>query len=185
MKIGSVGNFRVNTLAVVAAGLLSACAMNDNVKGYFQDKPQVEFEAFQNNVRDRRLNSIEVQAKLDSLAYRDLFNATEGIKDSAKIKEFNDIANRANSVHNISDTYKHLSATGITVEEYDKLMNSCRDSGDGDVYRRTAPDYHKIIHKADSIHYRKFFEKHGLLDSLNLIKFNEITEKIRPIDSFV
>ena len=156
-------------MATLAAGMLSACTnayIPNKTKEYFQDKPALEYQEFVNDCKNRTLNSIQSQAKLDSLAYREIFNATEAAKDSEIIKEYNEIANIGLNTLSYKELKQNLANTGITLNEYNKTWKII--------------SFNKKQHKIDSISYRQFFEKHNLLDAENTAKFNEITEKIRP-----
>ena len=183
MNISAISKFKNTGLAIMAAGILSACqggSVAKKTEAYFQDKPQLEYQEFVNDCKNRKLNKCQAQGKLDSLAYRDLFNATEAVNKSEVVKEFNEIAKNSASVQNVKDLFDHLSATNISRAEYLKVIENSTEEM---MYGWTSSSdvkYSQVQHRADSIYYRNFFEKHGLLDSANLTKFNEITEKLRP-----
>lgn len=169
-------------MATLAAGMLSACTSTyipDKTKEYFQDKPALEYQEFVNDCKNRTLNSMQSQAKLDSLAYREIFNTTEAAKDSEIIKEYNEIANTGLNTLSHKELKQNLANTGITLNEYNKIWKSCTHRG-GFLASQQFTSGAKVQHKTDSISYRQFFEKHGLLDAENTAKFNEIIEKIRP-----
>ena len=77
-------------MPVVAAGLLglNACShVEERAKDYMQDKAYSEFVELTNTS-----NTTLIQSRLDSLAYRDIFNGTKLANDSASVAEFNKIA---------------------------------------------------------------------------------------------
>ena len=182
MKVNPIKLTRNVGMATLAAGMLSACTnfyTPDKTKEYFADKPALEYQEFVNDCVHRTLNSMQSQAKLDSLAYREIFNATEAAKDSEIIKEYNEIANTGLKTLSYKELEQNLANTGITLNEYNKIWKSSTHRG-GFLASQQITSAEKVQHKTDSISYRQFFEKHNLLDSENLAKFNEITEKIRP-----
>jgi len=183
MNISTISKFKNTGLAVMTAGLLSACQVGTVAKkteAYFQDKPQIEYQEFVKDCKNRKLNECQAQGKLDSLAYRDLFNSTVAVNDSEIVKEFNKIANNSIGVQNVKGLLDYLSATNLSRNEYKKVVeNSSKEMSFGWT-SSSVVNYSQIQHRTDSIYYRNFFEKHGLLDSANLAKFNEITEKVRP-----
>ena len=182
MKVNPIKMARNVGMATLAAGMLSACTSTyipDKTKEYFADKPALEYQEFVNDCKNRTLNSMQAQAKLDSLAYREIFNATEAAKDSEIIKEYNEIANTGLNTLSHKELKQNLANTGITLNEYNKIWKSGTHRG-GYMNSQQFTFAEEIQHKTDSISYRQFFEKHNLLNSENLAKFNEITEKIRP-----
>ena len=180
MKVNPINILRNTGMAALAAGMLSACDYTpDKTKEYFADKPVLEYEKFVNDCNNRQLNDAQAQAKLDSLAYREIFNTTEAAKDFQIVREFNNIANIGLSTKQSSGAKKNLANTGITLDEYNKILKENTAHG----VRYSSADYiayDNIQHIADKILYRSFFEKHGLLNSENLAKFEKLTEKIRP-----
>ena len=77
-------------MPVAAAGLLglSACSdVKERAKDYMQDRPYSEYAELTNTK-----NHAFVQSRLDSMAYRDIFNGTKLAEDSASVAEFNKIA---------------------------------------------------------------------------------------------
>lgn len=171
-------------IAILAAGLLTACtnSVPNKTKEYFQDKPKVEYKTFVNDCNTRKLNPVQAQAKLDSLAYLDLFSATNAINDSEKVKEYNNIANKGLSTSYSKELFTNLKNTGITEDEYANIVyaNTKYYSTPLTPIPDKTYEFDKIQHKIDSIEYRKFFKKHDLLDNNNLSKFEDITKKIKP-----
>lgn len=167
-------------LAIVSGTLLTGCSgkfVYERAKQYMQDKPQTEFNEVVNN-GDYFTRSpeayIKTQSKLDSVAYRDVFETTQGIKDSSKVAEFNKIAQQ-NRGENLSEISAKL-ANKTKVKDYNKIINDSRK-----YYFK--PGYYTqeyIQYKTDSLAYRKFFEKHNLLDSKTLKMFNEVSKQIKP-----
>lgn len=181
MKTSPIIIARETGLAVLAAGMLTACSYIPNkTDKYFENKPVIEYQEFINDCNNRNLNIVQAQAKLDSLAYRELFNTTEAINNSDIVNEFNNIANIGLSTKNINNVKDNLKNTGLTKKEYDKTIKDNKYRKFLGMYSTTEYNYDNIQHKVDSINYRNFFEKHNLLDANNLAKFEKITEIIRP-----
>ncbi len=109
-----------------------------------------------------------IQAKLDSMAYRNIFNSTFAAKDSVFVEEFNTIANDMKSSYNEIDMI--LSDNGITPEEYtvQPLMNDTTDSD---------PRYQFF---ADKWMFKKFFEKIGIMNDSVQKRFEEVSKQIDP-----
>ena len=145
---------------------------------YMQDKPQTEFNEVVSNGNGNFTNGyfspyIATQSKLDSVAYRDVFESTQGIKDSSKVAEFNKIAQQ-NRGENLSEVSRKL-ANNTKVKDYNKIINDSRKYNKVGYF---AEEY--IQHKTDSLAYRKFFETHNLLDSKTLKMFNKVSKQIKP-----
>ena len=80
------------------------------------------------------------------------------------------------------ELFTNLKNTGIAEDEYANIVytNTKYYSTPLTPIPDKTYEFDKIQHKIDSIEYRKFFEKHDLLDNDNLSKFEDITEKIKP-----
>ena len=113
--------------AVGMTALLSAC-MNteDRVKSYMirANHSQMEYEKILSNENERF-----IQSKLDSLAYRDVFNGTQAAKDSACVAEFNKIAADMRPASDFSESKaieiikKKLTEKGISVKDFQSVTN--------------------------------------------------------------
>lgn len=163
----------------VAVGLLalSACSnVNKRAEKYLADKPYAEYQA----VTESSSTTL-AQSKLDSIAYRDIFNGTQAAKDSALVAEFNEIAkktrgyNDSTSVPNkILAVQQSLISQGISTKEFGEIT---RKPNSSDYYKRAA---NIIQHYADDWAYRKFFEKAGIMDDKIAAKCDEVSKQIRP-----
>lgn len=163
----------------VAAGLLtlSACSNVDKrAEKYLADKPYAEYAAI---TKDH--STTLTQSKLDSTAYRDIFNGTQAAKDSALVAEFNEIANKTrgygetyNAWNKMLAVRQSLISQGISTKEYDEVTNKY-SWGDGDVRMANITQ-----HYADDWAYRKFFEKAGIMDDKIAAKCDEVSKQIRP-----
>lgn len=163
----------------VAAGLLtlSACSnVNERAKKYLADKPYAEYAAITENH-----SSTFTQSKLDSIAYRDIFNGTQAAKDSALVAEFNEIANKTRGYNESISTWNKMLAVrqslisqGISTKEYDEITNKY-SLGDGDMRIANITQ-----HYADDWAYRKFFEKAGIMNDKIAAKCDEVSKQIRP-----
>ena len=166
-------------MTIASSTLLAGCAgtsVYERAEQYMQDKTQSELNEVKNNGNPFCGSSqpnIKTQSKLDSVAYRDVFEATQGVKDSSKVAEFNKIAQQ-NRGRNLSEIMTKL-AHNAKVKDYGKIINDSRKSFKHGYF---AEEY--IQYKSDSLAYRKFFEKHNLLDSITLKMFNNVSKKIKP-----
>lgn len=164
----------------IASGTLLAGCDGTNVykraEQYMQNKLQKEL----NEVTSNRSSSMydfsnyaKTQSKLDSAAYRDVFENTHATKDSSKVAEFNKIARQ-----NLAISYEDLKvklANLATVKEYGKIQKEAHS------YSKLGSfTYEYMQYKTDSIAYRKFFEKHNLLNKKTLKIFNRVTRQIKP-----
>jgi len=166
-------------LGIIAMGscALTSCDPNfpQRTAEYMKDKPIKEFDLVIDGYNDRYEGSRTLQSKLDSVAFRDVFNGTNAAKDSSKVAEFNKIAsiNRTGSVINT------LKGTGISTREFHDIRKEAENMSwspkkIGEVFKE------QLQFKTDSIQYRKFFEKHNLLDKKTLKHFNDVCKKIKP-----
>lgn len=111
----------------------------------------------------------EVQVKLDSMAYRDVFNTTKLAKDSSAVAEFNKIAAKYN---NRIDKEGHEQG----------LENIKKDDINAKEYKNITNWEAKTLRQffIDKFAYRNFFKKNGIMDD-NLDKIcTQVEEQIKP-----
>ncbi len=172
-------NVSLKTFRPVAlAGLLSLCACSDvtqRANDYMQDKPYSEFVEL-----TKPSNTTLIQSRLDSLAYRDIFNGTKLANDSASVAEFNKIAASCRGYKNEDDCSqriiaitKGLTAQGVLTKDFTKIIDIC-NSFDGLVKAN------KFQHYADYYAYRNFFAKKGIMTDELSKQCDEVSEKISP-----
>ena len=159
-------------------GLASCSQVENRAKNYINEtnRSQAEYE----NIVSGDISRIK-QSRLDSLAFRDIFNSTEAAKDSAKVEEFNKIASRIRQKPEkttrwsiISSIDNNLIQEGISTEE---LKNIRRKTP---IFQDDLVRINMRQHYADSWAYKNFFKKIGIMnDSINK-KCNEVSKKIRP-----
>ena len=174
-------------MPVTAAGILTLASCNTvpldyRVKNYLLETNRLQSE-LQEVMKDK--NPGAAQSKLDSIAYRDIFNSTTASKDSANVAEFNKIAARMrpdsylnSSIYShakaIRDIDQKLTDNGISIKELDDIKaknnNWLSDPVRTDIRQ----------HYADDWAYRKFFNKIGIYNNEIAQKCDEISEKIRP-----
>lgn len=110
------------------------------------------------------------QAKLDSLAFRDIFNSSSAAKDSEKIAQFNDIARSMQYTFNEID--RILVDEGISPKEYDfysfKLDKDTVDTNT------------KFQFFADNWMYRNFFKKIGIMNDSIKKACDNVVKIIKP-----
>lgn len=164
--------------------LVDACtqrSVKDRAAEYLQDRPknlydQVMIREPQAIVRDEyNINYIR-QSKLDSVAFRDVFNSTVAAKDSSKVAEFNKIAAtyRASSRTECEEILANIT----TLREFNNIKNKASKAGA--ILADYSTRYEYLQHKTDSIAYRRFFEKNNLLNKKTLSRFNQVIKKIKP-----
>lgn len=168
-------------MPAAAAGLLtlSACdSVKDRAADYMADRSYSEYlEVTSGN------NLTFVQSKLDSVAYRDIFNGTKAAKDSTLVAEFNKIAASTRGYDSkVPDVWqrkeyikKNIVNQGITTRELKAIEDKDDRLDDGDETR-----INKFQHFADDWAYRKFFKEKGLMTPELAKKCDEVPKKIRP-----
>ena len=167
-------------MPIAAAGMLSLAScetVQDRAKDYMSgtNRTQKELEELTNNT-----NAQTIQYKLDSLAYRDIFNSTQAAKDSTCAAEFNKVAAKMRPETNggmWDDIYAvddKLIREGISIKEFNEIKE--KDSWLKDDRKRVNTSQHY----ADDWAYRKLFEKIGIMNDSIAKKCDEVSEKIRP-----
>lgn len=141
------------------------------VESYMENRPHAEFIEIQNQAYGYGNPKVYMQSSLDSLAYREIFTSSQAAADSAAVNEFNKIASSMrrtpkSSTMYCTDLYNKLGKM-VTHKQFKQIENE-------------AEDIVTLQFKADSVAYRRFFEKHGLLNDSTLKKFTAVAKKIRP-----
>lgn len=174
---------------IMATGFFSGCNSNkpEHIKTrateYMKDKSQIELEMVLdpiNNYPTYGCHHAQAQSKLDSVAFRDVFEATNALKDSSLILEFNQIAKKAEPPTINESTMKlknNLRNTKIRVKDYSEISTN-HSKKLFQVGEKVASEYLQFI--ADSINYRRFFEKHNLFNTKTQDMFHKISQKIKP-----
>lgn len=160
-------------LTISAGALLSGCneiTVYERAEQYMGNKLQKELNEVVGDRIGINEHSILTQSKLDSVAYRDVFETTQAAKDSSKVAEFTKIAQQNRS----NDVYKKL-ADKATVKEYKNILKDSKKVRWNDYW-----GHEYIQHKIDSIAYRQFFEKHNLLNDKTLKLFNKVSNQVKP-----
>lgn len=166
---------------ITAAGLLtlSSCLSDDpaeRAKEYLADRPYTEYEAI-----TKDYGADYTQSKLDSIAYRDVFESTQAAKDSALVEEFNKIAGNMRE-YKPTESYWYIPGKirksaikqGIKTKELEEIDNKL-SLLDSQVRMST-----KTQHYADDWAYRKFFSEAGIMNDTIAKKCDEVSRKIRP-----
>ena len=170
---------KIKSAIVGASVVLAGCnsgVSHDNARKYMMNKPQQELDAVivkpdAKNV-DYRESYVRTQSNLDSVAYRDVFMATNASKDSSKVAEFNKIA--AKGRMEINKPFDKLLETNISSKDYNKVIDNARGVLPTDNF------YEKIQYATDSINYKKFFDKHKLMTPKVEKLFNTVSKQIKP-----
>lgn len=172
-------------MPITAAGILAlaSCSRVENrTKEYMKkhDYTQKSYDALKSDIRELNGRSIILQSRLDSMAYRDIFNTTQAAKDSAKIAEFERIAAamRPNEIYPPSNALysidEKLSENGISIKKMDEI-EAQDDWFSSDVTRANTK-----LHLADDWAYREFFKKIGILNDSISKQCDDVSKEIRP-----
>ena len=187
MKINPVSLVKQNKNVIRNAGFallagisMAACTpMPTNVKEAFKNKSKEEYDVFVTDCRKNRFNEGQVQAKLDSMAYRDLLNVST--KDGTIIKEFDEIAGKNVKNPSIHVVEENLIET-LSEKEYRAILNDSYSFGHATFEYFTDPS--KFRHKHDSAVFKKFFEEKGLLDETTNRYFKKVANATNPKQNF-
>lgn len=170
---------KIKSAIVGASVVLAGCngpVSHRNAEKYMMNKPQKELEAVVEQPNPRKSIYTEAyvrtQSNLDSVAYRDVFMATNASKDSDKVAEFNKIAAKGKMEMHIPT--KKLVETNITAKEYNRILDNAKGVFVSEKF------YEKIQYATDSINYRKFFDKHKLMTPKVEKFFNTVSKQIKP-----
>lgn len=142
-------------MSVAGAMSLTSCfSVNDAIDVYCQDNNKTANEYYE---LYNLPNSVVKTSRLDSLAYRDIFNTTQLAKDSSAVANFNKIAAEYRAPKNVVGSrpvkeFQRQKAieVGMTLNEY-KAMDAC-----------ARPQVRQ--HFLDKYGYQKFFETNGIWD---------------------
>ena len=161
-------------MPVAAAALVTRGACErvvSRAERYMENRPQKELDMLLVGNDGSYKEHAKIQSRLDSTAFRDIFNGTAAAKDSATVEEFNKIAAsyRADEAATtdgkiVQSIRNKLIDKGITVKEL------------GDIY---TPAVTKFQHKADAWAYRNFFNKLGIWHDVEK-SFNDASTIICP-----
>ena len=159
---------------IMATGIFTGCNSHkpENIKArateYMKDKSQIELDMVLSPINRpyaHGCHHAQTQSKLDSVAFRDVFEATNALKDSTLISEFNQIAKKAEPPTITESTMKlknNLRNTKIRVKDYSEISTN-HSKKLFQIGENVASEYLQFI--ADSINYHNFFEKHNLFDA--------------------
>ena len=142
-------------MSVAGAMSLTSCfTVNDAIDKYCEDNNKSANEYYE---LYNLPNSVVKTSKLDSLAYRDIFNTTHLAKDSSAVADFNKIAaeyrapKKAVGSRPVKEFQRQKAiAVGMTLNEYREL----------DSFKRPQVRQHLL----DKYGYKKFFEANGIWD---------------------
>lgn len=146
-------------MPVAAAALLTlgACSnVRSRTEKYMKDRPQKELDMLLSGYEERFFKQqAKLQSRLDSTAFRDIFNGTAAAKDSALVEEFNKIAASYRADESATTDAE------ITESIKNKLINN--DITVNDLKQVYKPGHVTTTqHNADRWAYKKFFEKIGV-----------------------
>lgn len=157
-------------MSVVGAMALASCesaAVDEYVRTYCKqnDKSAAEYYELQNLP-----NRIIKMSKLDSTAYRDIFNTTQLAKDSSAVAEFNKIASE----------YRFVDESFKRVQEFQKQKSI--DAGMSMYEHFNLNSYKGLAirqYLLDRYAYNKFFKEKGLMND------DGVQEKVNKYSSTI
>ena len=161
----------------VAAGLvtLTSCnSVDDRARKYMANHTYSEFLEVTKNS-----SATLTQSKLDSVAYRDIFEGTKAAKDSVLIAEFNKIASNMRG-YNPDDVSRArcnkiiecLTAKNITTKDMNDIIDKSTKCGEIAVIA--------LQHYGDDWAYRDFFKKAGIMNDSIAAKCDKVSKQIAP-----
>lgn len=189
--MGKVGAIAVGLMFSGLALGLSGCKQ-EKVNNFSQSEQLLNEcipsspEKCKNIVAGWRQNTIgysDSQLSIDSAAYRNIFNSTSAVKDSAKVAEFNRIAMQ-NKIPKYIKTdiaaglylSRKLRAKELPLEEFKQANNYAGFLTDKGIINSLSKKQYVI----DSISYNQFFEKHGIRTKEVERQVKKISRKIKP-----
>lgn len=182
----------VGGLLLVSA--LSSCSSNTRwestnvidkqVKKVMADKPFTDYEKATASWRAGAAGVADAQSTLDSAAYRKVFESTQGVKDSALVKEFNQIASQyrvpktAQYADEVQAAFVDVVKDKFSVAEVESVKNISSMFSPYIIAGRQ--------HAVDSIAYNKFFRENNLLnsDTTQMVK-QQVEKMIKPVQKTV
>ena len=174
-----------NIAPIVAFSLmsLSSCTTAaDRTKDYIEITKRTENE-YNELTSDIEMGNhyyqTTLQSRLDSMAYRDLFNTTQAAKSSENVANFNKIAAKHRATLNdkfnfrkaINSIKQKLISEGISTQDLETINSKTRNYGN---------PLHLTQHYADDWAYRNFFKKIGIYKNEIPAKCDKISKQIRP-----
>lgn len=150
------------------------------------DKPQAELNNINAKLPKGDAKIAGIQHVVDSIVFRDMFEGSKLVEDSAFISDYNKMMAKTKTPHrhdgfdgqNTADLNKlnEMIAEKLTVREMKNITNNnVLPENGGNGYFGTGRQY-----LLDSISHHKLFEKYNLLDKNGLKKFKNLCRKVRP-----
>lgn len=174
MKVRNLIGIGAIALSAVATGCDTP--LSDKAKAYLHDKPQKEINsALALEKRNPACISYrtKVQSCIDSVAFREVFNAAQAMTDSTKVREFNKLA--AKGLMDENSLEGKLLDTKIPDKEYGRI------TGEAYSHTFTTGKYYQCLQfETDSINYCKFFKKNGLWNKKIVKLVKNVSAQIKP-----
>ena len=150
------------------------------------DKPQTELNIIKSSFRNGDIKVAEMQHKIDSIVFSDMFQGSELAKDSNFISDYNEMMAKTQTPltygeftgQYVADLNKldEMISEKVTVREMKNITNNqILPENGGAGYLGTGRQY-----LLDSISHSKLFEKYKLLNESGLEKFKNLCDKVRP-----
>ena len=151
------------------------------------DKPQTELNVIKSSFhQDGDIKPAEIQHSIDSVVFREMFEGTQLVEDSAFIADYNKMMAKTKTPLTFGEIsgecttdlnkLNAMIAEKVTVREMKNITNhKILPENGGTGYLGTGKQY-----LLDSIYHHKLFEKYSLLDKKELKKFKNLCRKVRP-----
>ncbi len=151
--------------------------VENQISKVMENKPYSEFKNATKGWREGCIGVADAQSSLDSVAYRQVFDASVAANDSAKVAEFNKIA-----------ASRRLPAGTEKYETKQAYLNMMQDAPTKDAnklknvgsafYTYNLPAEQHIV---DSVAYNNFFRKNNLINEKTDSVLKNIQKMIKPI----
>ena len=160
------------------------------------ERPQSEKDLIMRGwtLHDKEKHAVEAQSSIDSLAYRKVFEGTELSKNSDAVKEFNKIAKESRPdrmwgfptyTKKMDEILKNHGISSDEINKYKAENQRGRETFPGGFARYTSRDNRVAIakhqFKVDSVSYKRFFEKHGMINEAVNNGFKTVSKKFKPV----
>lgn len=151
------------------------------VKKMMSDRPYSEYQQATAQWRTKYQGIADAQNTLDSIGYRQVFESTQGVKDSAMVAEFNKIAASTRVPDSITKPEEIIN--NLREHLYDETL------ADVENVKKQTGNYERVVaktqHFVDSVKYNNFFKNNNLLNDSTRTVLHKVEEFITPISKIV
>lgn len=156
--------------------------VDGQVKKMMSDRPYSEYQQATAQWRTKYQGIADAQNTLDSVGYRRVFESTQGVKDSAMVAEFNNIAASTRVPDSLIKPQKIID--NLREHLYDEKLADVENAK-----KQVTGNYAKVVaktqHFVDSVKYNNFFKNNNLLNDSTRTVLHQVEEFITPISKIV